>query len=756
MNEENQQNAQNNIDNNLFADKDQLIAYFQDLTSIDDVGQCLALLESANWNLDEAVQSYFAQNEILHEDIKMNEPHASNEDSSIIINEPCITNVRRSNHINPSIISSFQDIAYPNFLNDPRRYLEFEIEFKNFKKNLRVADTETIGFLKRLCETEFSIPYEKQILKGWKDRDLTLLNNNVDQIKLRELHLPLKTTLYLLKKNNKEDDDNDVIENEASSRTSKSPSKIHSFELCTYDIFIHLSSNSLKNFEKMATTSSNIDNKNSFKLKYESNNLFSKLKHDILKLSKISLKNQEWYWKMPDELNIEMTDETFISDNLILIPNSFDNSCLYDLKQYLYNLYVEKFNNCNKNKANNIFKLEFYVRESQQKSDKKFQEQCVEEIIVDDDDNINHNTSYHDNDEDDDISFQLQPVNEVNTSKRRTLISDDYKSEEEAIGQFNKAFSERYGSIIPLFFVGSLEDAIKESLLLPVNDRKLLAIYLHSDKTIYCNIFCQNTLCNEEIINYLSLNFVLWPWDLTSAKNEDYFYSLCLKYLGGSVVITTIKQFKNKLPALILLTRVRSNNEIIAVMEGDSTKETLLMSLMQSDEIFQQQRSKDAIEEKQREDRERIKREQDAAYQASLDYDKAKRQKQEDELHKELKSKQEQEQLKLKLQKEFNDKKIQYSNNLRSEPELTNENSKQLTTIRIKELDGKIIQRRFNIEDPLEQVIYYLGSLGYFEDKFKLLTTWPRRDLAFELKEKSLKDLKLYPQETIILEERDE
>jgi len=123
---------------------------------------------------------------------------------------------------------------------------------------------------------------------------------------------------------------------------------------------------------------------------------------------------------------------------------------------------------------------------------------------------------------------------------------------------------------------------------------------------------------------------------------------------------------------------------------------------------------------------------------------------------KELEIKREQEKNKLKLEKEFNDKKILFTNKLKPEPQSTHDNSKELTTIRVKEIDGKMLQRRFNINDRLEQFIYYLGSLGYFAEKYKLLTTWPRRDLAFEPKNKSLKELNLYPQETIILEERDE
>lgn len=755
MNEDDQQQQQqNNPDKNLLEDKDQMIAYFQDLTSIDDTGECLTLLEAANWNLDMAVQSYYAHNELMQqENQQVLEPLIEDKANSTddlptnIINEFYPINNFQNLHPSTShhqMISSFQSIAYTNFLNESRRFLEFEIEFKSSKKYFRIPDTATIEFLKKLCESEFEIPYEQLVLKGWKERDPShLTSTNVDQVKLRELHLPLKTTLYLFRQ----------VDNVTNPPTTspKSPLKIHpSDEQCTYEIFIHVDTSINR---KAATTSANCD-KNFYALKYDSNKAFSKVKQDLNKLTNIGIKSQVWFWKIPEEQREAREedgkskkeeineDSLFITDNLIKIPKTYDNSFLYNLKQYLYNLYTEKYNN--NNKGSNIFKLEFYVEaasnEGQNKGDNNSSEENT--IVVDEDED--------DNEEDD---FNFQPVNRL---KRKTLISDEYKCEYEAVEEFNKEFSERYGSLIPLFFLGSLEDAIKESLLLPASDRKLLAIYLHSDSTIYSNIFCSTALCSEETISYLSLNFVLWPWDITLQKNEEYFYSLCLKQLGGHMVISTIKKFKSRLPALILLTRVRGNNEIIALIEGGSTKENLLMTLMQSDELFQQQRGKDIIDEKQREDREKIKREQDAAYQASLDYDKAKRQKQEEEISKEIEIRREQEKMKQRLETEFNEKKILYGKKLRPEPELTSENSKQLTTIRVKEIDGKILQRRFNMNDSLEQFIYYLGSLGYFIEKYKLLTTWPKRDLASEAKEKSFKELKLYPQETIILEERDE
>lgn len=38
---------------------DQKLAHFQELTHLDDFEQCQAILESTNWDLDQAIQSYF-------------------------------------------------------------------------------------------------------------------------------------------------------------------------------------------------------------------------------------------------------------------------------------------------------------------------------------------------------------------------------------------------------------------------------------------------------------------------------------------------------------------------------------------------------------------------------------------------------------------------------------------------------------------------------------------------------------------------
>merc|ERR1712154_545893 len=64
------------------------------------------------------------------------------------------------------------------------------------------------------------------------------------------------------------------------------------------------------------------------------------------------------------------------------------------------------------------------------------------------------------------------------------------------------------------------------------------------------------------------------------------------------------------------------------------------------------------------------------------------------------------------------------------------------------------IERRFLASETLQTVLDYLTTEGYPSSDFKVLSSWPRRDLTTLDTTQSLKSLKLYPQETLILEEK--
>jgi hypothetical protein len=174
----------------------------------------------------------------------------------------------------------------------------------------------------------------------------------------------------------------------------------------------------------------------------------------------------------------------------------------------------------------------------------------------------------NDSDEDDEsYSILLSNQNEL-SRKRASLIPNNCDNAYEAIDNFVSEFSIRYGPLMPLFFIGNIEDAIRDALLCPAKDRKLLGIYLHSDSTVYCNIFCSKVLCDETVVQFLSSNFVVWPWDLTLESNEAKFYDYCAKNLG-EIAVNTLKNFKNKLPVFLVVTRVRASNEITAIIQGN-------------------------------------------------------------------------------------------------------------------------------------------------------------------------------------------
>lgn len=167
----------------------------------------------------------------------------------------------------------------------------------------------------------------------------------------------------------------------------------------------------------------------------------------------------------------------------------------------------------------------------------------------DDEDEEMHNAGDDDDDADLDDHFLID-----SKEKQKPLIPKSCQAGDELAGtlSFTDEFTKRYGpEMVPLFFVGTLEDAIKEALLCPAKDRKLLGIYLHSDHTVFCNIFCSKTLCDENFVHFTSQNFVVWPWDVTVKEHESHFYDACSKQLG-SAFASNLRKLKEKFPLFLI------------------------------------------------------------------------------------------------------------------------------------------------------------------------------------------------------------
>ena len=78
----------------------------------------------------------------------------------------------------------------------------------------------------------------------------------------------------------------------------------------------------------------------------------------------------------------------------------------------------------------------------------------------------------------------------------------------------------------------------------------------------------------------------------------------------------------DKLPLLLIVTRNRATNEILTVIQGSLNVDELMTQLLHATELFSEQQRIEIAEEDERQAREEVKREQDEAYQLSLEADR--------------------------------------------------------------------------------------------------------------------------------------
>ncbi|XP_053287020.1 FAS-associated factor 1 [Pleuronectes platessa] len=335
------------------------------------------------------------------------------------------------------------------------------------------------------------------------------------------------------------------------------------------------------------------------------------------------------------------------------------------------------------------------------------------------------------------------------TCRKTPMMPENSENEADALLHFTAEFSSRYGETHPMFFIGSLEAASQEAFYGKARDRKLLAIYLHNDDSVLSNVFCSQMMCADSIVSYLSQNFITWAWDVTKEANKARLLTMCTRHFG-SVVTQTIRTYKtDQFPLLLVVMGKRTSNEVLNVIQGNTTVDELMMRLMGAMEIFTAQQQEDIKDEDEREAREMVKREQDEAYQLSLEADRKKREAQERE---------EAEQVRLEqMRKEEEDEKeaIRLSLEKTLPPEPVDESGEQISKLRIRTPSGEFLERRFLGSCRLQVLFDFVASKGFPFDEFKLLTTFPRRNITQLEPGSTLLEAKLFPQETLFLEAKE-
>uniref|UniRef100_A0A674DQL9 Fas (TNFRSF6) associated factor 1 n=1 Tax=Salmo trutta TaxID=8032 RepID=A0A674DQL9_SALTR len=311
--------------------------------------------------------------------------------------------------------------------------------------------------------------------------------------------------------------------------------------------------------------------------------------------------------------------------------------------------------------------------------------------------------------------------------RKAALMPENSENESDALLHFTAEFSTRYGECHPVFFIGTLEAASQEAFYGKARDRKLLAIYLHNDESVLSNVFCSQMMCADSIVAYLSQNFITWAWDVTKEANKARLLTICTRHFG-SVVAQTIRTYKtDQFPLLLTVMGKRTSNEVLNVIQGNTTVDELMMRLMGAMEIFSAQQQEDIKDEDEREAREMVKREQDEAYQLSLEADRKKREAQEREQAEQLRLQQ--------IQKEADDEKeaIRLSLEHALPPEPAEEGGEPISKLRIRTPSGEFLVRRFLGSTKLQILFDFVASKGYPWDDFKLLTTFPRRNVSINI-----------------------
>lgn len=718
----------------MSENREEILANFQSITAIEDVAEAIYHLDECNWDLLSAVHRVLPQdpqdqrssaggggggggsssigsgggafasysNNLNNVEAMANVEELMTAPSSPIKSTPGGTagSSGASSHsrnldigASTSRSSSSNDFRSAlNFLDVTPHDVVFKIHFNSEVHKITVPNSATVGELKaKICE-KTAVPVCRQALKGWEPGKQKDLQNS--STVLKSLNVGKEVNLILADMTG---------EGFLGDTDTASQSRLN------YTLHINVQPEG-----------------NLLELKFPGHQNILSIKTDVYTITDIPVRHQVWFGWPNNVTNITTLAESGVEREHNLVLKRADETAKITNNNNTGNTASTSTSSSSRNVYNNSDASMPIIIDSE--SSEEFEDAS-------------------DFNNDDDI-FTETPIN----SHLKHLIPDNV--DDEAIGsiQFVENFVERYGPTHPMFFQGSLEDALKEACRPSARDRKLLAIYLHHDGSVLTNVFCGQLLACESIIQMLLDHFVLYGWDLTFESNKNMFLSSISACVGMTASITVRNIPTDRLPAILVIAKNRSQCEVFQVIYGNVSVDDLLSQLMEASDMYGEQLKIELREENERLAREQVKLEQDAAYRESLEADRAK---QEAKRQKELMMQTERQRLESeRADAEAKRELIRAQARITVPPEPAQTAGDNITKIRIRAPSGPMLERRFFTDTPLRILLNYIIGEGFLVDEFKVISSWPRRDLTTLDYESTLKDLKLYPQETLILEER--
>lgn len=179
------------------------------------------------------------------------------------------------------------------------------------------------------------------------------------------------------------------------------------------------------------------------------------------------------------------------------------------------------------------------------------------------------------------------------------------------MANFIAAYIDKY-PVHPVFYQGTYAQALNDAK----RELKFLLVYLHSEEAAHqgdVNSFCNQTLSDVNVVDYINQNMFFWACDVTSPEG----------YRVSQSVMT--RQY----PVLVLIGLRANKMVIMGRFEGDCEADEFvrrLQAVVNENEIWLNQARTDRLE---RSFTQSLRQQQDEAYEESLRADEEKeRQKQ--------------------------------------------------------------------------------------------------------------------------------
>ncbi|KAJ8963323.1 hypothetical protein NQ318_018792 [Aromia moschata] len=173
----------------------------------------------------------------------------------------------------------------------------------------------------------------------------------------------------------------------------------------------------------------------------------------------------------------------------------------------------------------------------------------------------------------------LLPAEEVNSSASHA--SNEGLQVEASMSFISKMLPKGIHSSIT-FHSCTLENALSQTCLAPLNQRKVLLLYLHNEEDSFSSIFCSH-LRGREVAEILRRSFFLLGWDIGESKYQGALKAALERCDDLSNLVNMIQ---SRSAAALFIVPINDSLTVSSILRVDVSRENLLLTLTQSENFL--------------------------------------------------------------------------------------------------------------------------------------------------------------------------